>query len=253
MAMKLLVLILPLLLVHNASAYVGGMSPAPGQFPFTVALPFLNCTAAKVGPKRILTAAHCLANRGPFAIYEVGDKIELMYFKKDKLTSIFSTVAQVKIHPSYMNRIAQDYDPNATVEDPSVIDLAIIDLKDSTPIPTGAMEFSALKTKELITVGGFGCQSDTDDIIGRFQARNLSYKFAEKKVASIGKFTARVNEQDASGSSTSTGCEGDSGGPVYKLISGTLKVVGVNSYLDAKNRLNFTMLSTTGLASWLKD
>lgn len=251
--MKLLVLILPLLLVHNASAYVGGMSPAPGQFPLTVALPYLNCTAAKIGPKRILTAAHCLANRGPFALYEVGDKIELMYFKKDKLTSIFSTVAQVKIHPSYMNRIAQDYDPNATVEDPNVIDLAIIDLGDTTPIPNGSLELTALKAKDLITVGGFGCQNDADDILGRFQARNLSYKFAEKKVASIAKFTARVNEQDASGSSTSTGCEGDSGGPVYKLISGTLRVVGVNSYLDADNRLNFTKLSVTGLGAWLKN
>ena len=251
--MKLLLLILPILLIHNATAYVGGMSPKNGQFPFTVALPFLNCTAAKVGPKRILTAAHCLANRGPFAIYEVGDKIELMYFKKEKLISIFSTVAQVKIHPSYMNRIAQDYDPNATVEDASVIDLAIIDLAESTPIPTGEMEFSALKTKELITVGGFGCQNETDDILARFQARNLSYKFAEKKVASIAKYTARVNEQDAIGSSSSTGCEGDSGGPVYKFISGTLKVVGVNSYLDAKNRLNFTKLNTSELGSWLKN
>jgi hypothetical protein len=176
-----------------------------------------------------------------------------MYFKKDKLTSIFSTVAQVKIHPSYMNRIAQDYDPNATVEDPNVIDLAIIDLGDTTPIPTGALELAALKAKDLITVGGFGCQNDADDILGRFQARNLSYKFAEKKVASIAKFTARVNEQDASGSSTSTGCEGDSGGPVYKLISGALRVVGVNSYLDADNRLNFTKLSVTGLGAWLKN
>lgn len=250
--MKAIFILFILVVAIRADAYVGGQTANSGQFPFTLALPYLNCSAAKIAPKRILTAAHCLANRGPFAIYNVGDEIELMYFKKDKLVSVFSTIAQVKIHPSYMSRIAHDYDPNATVADPSVIDLAIIDLVDTTPIPTGALDLAALKSRELVTVGGFGCQHDTDDILGRFQARNLSYKFAEKNVAKIAKFTAQVNEQDASGTSTSSACEGDSGGPVYKNISGKLKVVGVNSYLDAKNRLNFTTLSTPSLSDWLK-
>lgn len=249
-----LTMLLTVLLPVTASAYIDGTVPAAGSFPFTVAMPKLTCTASKIGPKRFLLAAHCLANRGPFIIYKPGDQIEILGQGKDgKLFLERSIVKRAVVHHSYMGAISVNFDPDQVVVTKNVIDLAVIDIEDETNIPVGKLNTTELKVKDPIIVGGFGCTSFDEDVASKYLEHTVVYHTAEKSIAKVNDIIVTASSQDLGSKKKSNACGGDSGGPVYKMVKNQLTIVGVNSYLDDQLKLNFVKLSNKEVIKWLNN
>src|SRR6476620_6670015 len=64
---------------ESNDALIGGRAASAGQFPATVYLKG-ECTATKVAPKRILTAAHCVLDPATVSIrYPAGSRISVAH------------------------------------------------------------------------------------------------------------------------------------------------------------------------------
>lgn len=239
----------------NCWAFIGGTLNTRPLHISIIAFPDLYCTATKIAPKKYLTAAHCLANRGPFPIYQEGQNIELMIYNKNgKLESFHSRVFKIRIHESYFRAISLNYDPNIAASTAGVIDLAMVEITDESPIPSVIISKLSLKQNDFVIVGGFGCKNNYDDIITKFNQRKLSYYSATKNISTLSSgniFTASAPELDANKKTKSTGCGGDSGGPVFRESNGILSMAGVNSFVDPNNKLNFVDLSNSEIRQWI--
>lgn len=165
-------------------------------------LPTVSCSGVVLGPRVVLTAAHCLSDR-PDARYEVfagadvsedGERRQVVDFLR---------------HP--------DWDPET-----SRADLALLVLARSLPGP-----FASLGTEvpddswvgTPLTLAGFGAAAGGSEPSGVRQA-------ADGLVASIDADFIVLGAMGA------VSCKGDSGGPALRTSDGALEVVGVASFGD---------------------
>lgn len=201
---------------ESKSEIIGGSidygHPAVGMLQFAVdGNDGASCTATLVGPKLLLTAAHCVvgANGEKLSNYRIS------FATRPKDGPFYKGTATIA-HPGY---------------DPKVFgtnDVAVVVLETAPPIKPMPVQKTALGNvvgKALTHVG-----------TGTTQSAGVNYKFgagdAKKKV------TLLVNEQ--AGETLRTGetwrsggiCNGDSGGPAIMPINGVETVVGVHSYVD---------------------
>lgn len=255
---KLLMALTISLVATNGFAYINGKDAKTTDFPFTVAFPDLTCTGAKISEYKYLLAAHCMTSpTGPNMIYSVGDKINMLIPSEDgKLMLIRSTITKLDAHYSYVWKIAEVLESAVAASDPNVIDLAYIEIADTTPMPIGDIDTSPLKKGESIIVGGFGCQYETEvNIIkSKFKNNLITYKFAEKTVKTVKGFVAGMSVTDSDKKTKSVGCPGDSGGPAYRRTeSGRLKIIGVNTFIGEKNDTHIVNLTNQTNFDYIRD
>ena len=195
--MKFLLLLLLSTTIFADTRIINGTPVAPGSFKEVVDLSFqgAGCSGSLVGPRVVLTAAHCATtgSEGSFTI------------DGTKYTAKFTT------HPAYPG---QDMDLSlgllpAAIEGISPVSIA----KDPTAMA------------EEINVLGYGCTQPGggggNDGILRMGATDVT-GFTQYDI---------ISKRIGGGAL----CFGDSGGPAYKLIDGKYYQVGVNSKGNIKD------------------
>ena len=168
----------------EGSALVGGQPAASAQFPATVFLKD-GCTAAKVAPKRLLTAAHCVFDSARRRVaLTAGSRISVT---TDPARGFLEyEVAGVHVSPSWTQACTQQYCGAAHVTarldaaDVAVIALAV-DLPDVPAVPVVS---APLAPGDHVTLTGFGC---TDGARVGSERRPVPLAFAEAEVVDAGR------------------------------------------------------------------
>jgi hypothetical protein len=240
-------------------ALIGGHPAVPSELPSTL-LVQNDCTAAKVGPRHILLAAHCVTSKGDGAKFQPGEALEIT---NSGATGSFASEAgdgfrtfridHVSIEPGWVANCDEDCS-TTTVSGrlPSAADAALVVLRDElTGIPEASIDLSPVEPGEPVIVTGYGCE---DAVGGNWDYSHQRLRVAQTNVlpfdATIhpGSFivpadrasglAAQMSElyaitpgpairgdggvEAGVGNDTALGglCPGDSGGPLYRASAG---------------------------------
>lgn len=147
---------------------VGGAAASAGQFPSTLNVRS-SCTTAKVGPRHILTAAHCVVTEyspedpvrydfRPGAVIHVTNSASL-----DTSTDVgfrAVTIKKTHVHPGYAEA-ASTAVPVLGREVPP--DVAVIELDESAEatladIPDAAIDLTPVRPGDPLVIMGYGCE-----------------------------------------------------------------------------------------------
>lgn len=239
---------------------VGGKVAADSAFPSVFR--FTNqarvCTGVKVGPRHILTAAHCVTASGaksssiPVADPTLGPGRLLTLARRGFDTDPHEHIIRdTYIHPSHL-----------TAGIDGDVDLAVVvtqELLDEYSAAT--VDRDAVGVAQSLTILGYGCaKGDTSTSSSLRYGSSVVVK-SESAIASLklpagAAESAFYTEGKGSNAAAPSICDGDSGGAVFR--AGTTRVVGVNgkgygspATLNAHARLDGT--SKLGVAAWLSN
>ncbi len=240
--------------------FIGGDAVNEGEYPASVY--FQHCTAAKIGSKQFLMAAHCLyqneLSRPSFEMVP-GSKASILVgisLEKGKLEPV--TITSATGYPGFdYATLMKDYvklapdaaTPQAEVA-PTSVDLALVTVAEDTPeLPVVTFDDAPLVVGQTVTIGGYGCEQETEEANPLMRLKYAQIPLALAK----GALVSWRAQSEADGYRST--CHGDSGGPVYRTVGGEKKIVGVNSG-SPKGYSVFTALSgpagAKGLA-WVKQ
>lgn len=234
---------------------VGGNQASSSQFPATVHV-LGGCTAARVGPRHLLIAAHCVQDHTTNQLrwdYQPGSVIEYTNAAKTDPATAYQrgTIAKTSVHPARtqhwtnwaVNVLGEEVPP----------DVAIITLtRDVIGVQEASVDMRPVRLGETLTIMGYGCEAG---VYGHkdYTANKLKFKTTYALPASAtlhegsylwGAEDPRFERPDASYVITPGGgrsvaeaslCPGDSGGPVYRNEGIEKTIVGVNAYYSFKS------------------
>src|SRR5882724_4066074 len=138
---------------------VGGALATEADFPSTV---FIGCSAAKVGPRHFLTAAHCLidskcnlnADKVPGAVQRVTTDNVL---DGQEQYSVFHVV-HTDVSPDYVKACLSGN--GGVIPAPHVPDIGLVTVDvDSPNIPTASIDETPVALGDRVVVGGYGCEN----------------------------------------------------------------------------------------------
>jgi hypothetical protein len=244
-------------LASREQALIGGSPAASNQFRSTVGFGGV-CTAAKVGPRQFLTAAHCVAvprpgrldpvpdpfppNDGVADKYLPGSPLLIQWgLSVDDPEQVELTITQTSIHPSWWEcPLCQEPSRNAAA------DIAVVAIAEDTPeILEARVELDHVAVGEPVVKVGWGCEITTNPPPGTSVELDR-YKLDDTVTivaTEIQRHEPRITDEqrariDASylisagrdqNANDASLCLGDSGGPLYLADNADLRVVGVNS------------------------
>ena len=228
---------------ESTDALIGGRAASAGQFPSTVTLKG-ECTATKVAPKRLLTAAHCVLDPATVSIrYAAGSRISVAHDPAKGYLDV--EVAAVHVHPAWMKACEDAYcAASAVTARLDAPDVAVIELAtDLADVPSAAVDGAPLAAGDLVTVLGFGC---TEGVLVPESRDAISLKYAETRLVPAERAVHEGSAVLASDVAQVAGiysltsgpgaakaraglCPGDSGAALYKKRDAQLVVVGVAS------------------------
>jgi Trypsin len=179
------------------------------------------CSAALIGPHVLLTAAHCVGNH--------------------RLVS-FSFNGKPFAGPCDWSNTFIDGDDSA--------DIALCFISDAAPVPYEniSTDPTDLKVATRITLTGFGCTSVDETGAGRGN-ESKKYLVGDATIVKLpGQQAGEENSIITEGEVAI--CFGDSGGPAFlrNSLSGSRRVVGVNSHFWKDNNLSSISSLTTPAA-----
>ena len=228
---------------HGDDALGGGKAANATQFPATVYLKS-GCTATKVAPKRLLTAAHCVLDPATVSIrFPKGSKIDVARDPAKGYAAF--EIADVHVHPTWLKACEDAYCAASSVTAKlDAADVAVLELTtDLADVPLAPIAAAPLAAGERVTVLGFGC---TSGVLVPDARSAISLKYAETRLvpadravhdgspvlaADVAQVAASYSLTAGPGAARAKAglCPGDSGGPLYAMRDGALVVVGVNS------------------------
>lgn len=228
---------------ESVDALIGGRAASASQFPATV---FVRgeCTATKVAPKRLLTAAHCVLDPATVSLrYAAGSKLSLAHDPSKGYLDV--EVASVHVHPAWAKVCEHHYcAASAVTARLDAPDVAVIELAtDLADVPSATVDSAALASGDRVTLIGFGC---TTGVLVPDERDHASLKYASTRIVAADRAVHDGSPVLASDVPQVTGiyaltsgpgaaksraglCPGDSGGALYKSRDGQLVVVGVAS------------------------
>jgi len=265
---------------ESNDALIGGRAARAGQFPATVTLKG-ECTATKVGPKLLLTAAHCVLDPATVSIrYPAGSHLSVAHDPSKGYADV--EVAAVHVHPAWTKACEDAYcaasSVTARLDAP---DVAVIELAtDLAGVPSASIDTEALATGDRVTLLGFGC---TAGVLVPDARESLTLKYAETRLVAAeravhdGSAVLAADVPQVAGIYSLTSgpgaakaraglCPGDSGAALYKKRDGQLVVVGVSSNYtlgpEANDKVGLPITnwhtrldaaSKHGVGGWLKS
>lgn len=245
---------------------IGGTVAQPKDYPATVMID--GCTAAKIGPRSFLTAAHCVLDPDTNRLAPTQSPNAKIVIKSHATAALLATIENVYVHPSYSTELARLIRERGHRNGVSFIasDVAIIKVKETTAqIDEAQLDFSAIGVGETVVIGGYGCEDRS--IMSSVQLDR--YKIAEVRTIAnpnlardpYGRNTSRVmtfnfltagKKLDEKSASI---CPGDSGGPVYRKSDGAL--IGVNSQYLFNDRSSISYANThtrlSRIRAWIQS
>lgn len=228
---------------------IGGTPALESQYPSTVLA--AGCTAAKVGPRHFLTAAHCVDNQytatvdsgyGPGGFYSVSAANAPPIWPYVDLT-----IEQTYIHPKWIEdctaaRAGGAPDCGVNVLNPGYTpDLALVVVNELSPtIPAAVVDGAPVAVGDPVVATGYGCETPGGSPTYTFKLQNLNAA-ASSILNHPGSYVSGTAITDvaasyvltpgyAASTSYASLCPGDSGGPLYRQSATDLIVVGVNAY-----------------------
>jgi hypothetical protein len=244
-------------LARREHALIGGTPATSDQFRSTVGFGDV-CTAAKVGPRLFLTAAHCVAvprpgrnepvpdpfppNDGIGEKYLPGSPVHIEWgLNVDDPEQAEFTITRTSIHPSWWEcPLCQEPSRNAAA------DIAVVEIADDTPeIPEARVELDRIAVGAPVVKVGWGCEvttnlppgtrveldrykADDTEVIVPSEVQRHEPRISDEQLAGIDGSYLITAGQDQNANDASL-CHGDSGGPLYLADEADARVVGVNS------------------------
>jgi secreted trypsin-like serine protease len=169
-----------------------------------------TCTGALIGRRMILTAAHCLKDIPP-------QTVKVLFLKSDSCNPQKPQYQKINVEKIIIH---DQYNKNGNYNN----DLALMKLERAAPgdFPTASLYDgeSPLSADDLLMVG-YGDSTESSD--EENQLRKTKKSFSRDVVLE--------NKEIVFDQSNATGgaCHGDSGGPVYGVVGGQYKIVGIIS------------------------
>lgn len=252
-------LLLSLLIAGSAFALDGGIvSPLASfsPFPATVGVRFPGgdpnpfCTAVKVAPHTLLTAAHCIFNEGTGHVdadFSPGRSLELMPLPNPVALVPWTpvTIDNAVLNPNFESSCAVLPCPAEVVASVAE-DVALIYLREETPfIPSAVIQYNVVDVNTPVNIMGFGCENGVYGTLlplypagyarlkyhGTYTQPDSIFALAGYPGAAFGPFFYTKGKAMDPGEASL--CPGDSGGPVYLEDGSRMSVVGVNSSILA--------------------
>lgn len=205
----------------SGQGLIGGQVDLYNLFPEVIKIP--GCTAVVVGPRVILTAAHCVRVKHPRITYWV---------KNVKYQ------ADCEVHPDY--KIYKNQ--------PKSVDMGLCKSDKRMTVRTAWVASNGPKKGDQVVLTGYGCTSKYDRIDNK-----LRYGFAP---------VTRLAEQGYQWFTThgkTAVCWGDSGGPAFNSTrfrrrQGQRQVIfGVNSQGNISNFSKLTAIYRPKARAWMKS
>lgn len=275
---------------EHEEALIGGSQAAAYHFRSTVGIGG-ECTAAKVGPKLFLTAAHCVSLPRPGRFETVppdfpqNDGVKPKYLPGQSFVLNWGlnatdsqqssvTVVRTSIHPSWW---ACPLCQNPTLSLDGAADIAVIEIAQLTPqIPEAVVDLDPVAPGQQVAKVGWGCEDHTNHApgsipLGRYKTADAwvvaaaqiqlpDPVYTSDEIAKVGA-SYLITEGKDKNSARASLCLGDSGGPLYLPNNTERRIVGVNSnynFRPGSNGVSWTDWHTKtannaplGVARWL--
>lgn len=235
---------------------INGSDAARGEFPWMVSLqigPF-SCGGALIGPRDVLTAAHCITTGSGGIAASVVARHGILSFNESG-TSVNS--ARIFRHPSY--------DPRG-----AGFDVAVVRLASDLPGPylklgsaSEESNFFASRSGNLAAVMGWGLIESNSAGLGptAFTLQKLRIPYIDIGVCQRGLASEGFVDPDTmlcagvptGNSARLDSCLGDSGGPLVVGSGANAAVIGVVSWGRAECDGYGVYSRVVPLASWIRD
>lgn len=236
---------------------IGGQEAPEGELDSLVYLP-TGCTAAAVGPRHLLTAAHCVLSTGRLVLKADYEPAQTISLSRGGATVAEVVVEQTHVSPSWLEACGSAYcaiTSVAGVQDAA--DVALIVVQDDLPLPVTPLDLRPVEVGEPVLIAGYGCDrgiqtadqdwepvlrfAETEAIAPESALHDGSYMSEPRLETMDASYLltpgpgAAVLAGEASTEDAAAGlCPGDSGGPLLRRDGDELRVVGVNA--------NYTLL-----------
>lgn len=217
-------------LCAKAHALHKGRVAGPQEFPSTVRLSFTKddvvniCTGTKIGPRLVLTAAHCFGN---FKIqnWECGEVLKQIKVRNESTRESARLITGIHIH-SDITELGMTLDVDVEKRYRNRKDLALVEFASELPasISTASYSPSLVEAGQNVIIGGYGLE----EINGSKFSDHLKTSNSRVKDISQKQFSFEVQ-------GGAFLLSGDSGGPVYQRVDGDLKLVGINTRHEPAN------------------
>jgi trypsin len=214
---------------------IGGDPARRGQFDAT--LYFYGCTAARVGPRHILTAARCVADPYTGKTYPwlaAGTQVNITSSRvlDEKASWPLVTLSALHVHPAWTRSAAPGGPFALGAAAPHPPDMAVVVTKEILPRSIGiaSIDTGRVADNAEVTVTGYGCETRPDDP----KPGPLRLKVESTRTQSMGerphdaRYIATPSQRQKR--TEASLCYGDDGGPLYRGDGGRVqRVIGVNA------------------------
>jgi hypothetical protein len=204
-------------------AITGGNLVVNNTYPYSAVVKIGGCTATKIGPRKFVTAAHCVAG------WVVGGNITMTNSLDGSSGTATVTVTTVDVHPTYELTEASYGD--------RAYDIAVFSIHRDTVIPTINLlslgDIPSGSSSSGVTVG-YGCDGAGSGNDGQKQSQ-IFFAASLQEYLNDGPGDASFKRGEynfnlINRSDSVALCPGDSGGPNLISVDGTWALAGVNSY-----------------------
>lgn len=237
-----------------APRIIQGKPAATGSYPWVVAImadhegsPYHRCGGTLIAPNKVLTAAHCVRSEGDSLPLEALTVIAGMtHYTEPEIQEV--GISTVSIHPKY--------NPNTFYHDVAVITLAT-PLRDLESVSLAEMGDDK---KGAAWVAGWG----STDFYGGTKSVDLLEGTVEVTSAvqcqrELRKWAKAPGEKPSSKLCTynkpSGICDGDSGGPLFRILGGKAVQIGITSHYLAEDcsKAGYTRIVDKTIKAFIRD
>lgn len=245
---------------------VGGRAASSTDYPSAVLIR-LGCTAAKVGPRHVLTAAHCVEDgkaRAIAAAYAPGQRLRVTTKERSSVPGqilwriggfVEGTIERTEVPEAWSAALTAQGDAVHVLGPEAPPDVALITLTEASEgalrsIATATVDLTPVVPGDRLTIMGYGCEKgleagvDLADLAVSALRLHDTRALEPEKLLHRGSFVGSLTTDRGKnllasylftpGKSLDPAeaslCPGDSGGPVYRTGAPADTLVGINAY-----------------------